>query len=198
MNLEIFELAAEHGTRSAPWFWGWDVALEMFLGGVAGALLFFSGVKRFDVHVQRVLHRIAVTCLLTAGLLLFLDLGAKLHVLRFFTSWQPRSVLFWGTWVFAFAVAASLLRARLAAAAAGGALMLYPGLLLASMTARSAWVGPWIPIEFVALSLGSGAAVVMLIDPGFRDRTVWTRLIALGILAAAFLVRASVLFAGQR
>jgi formate-dependent nitrite reductase membrane component NrfD len=198
MNPEIFELAAEHGTRSAPLFWGWEVAVEMFLGGVAGAVLFFAGVKRFDVPVQRMLHRIAVACLLTAGLLLFLDLGAKLHVLQFFVSWRPRSVIFWGTWVFAFSVVASLLRARMAAAVAGVALMLYPGLLLASMTARSAWVGPWVPIEFVALSLGSGAAVVMLVDPGLRDRTVWARPIALGILAAAFLARASVLFAGQR
>jgi formate-dependent nitrite reductase membrane component NrfD len=198
MNPEIFELAAEHGTRAAPLFWGWEVAIEMFLGGVAGALLFFSGVKRLDVHVQRTLHRIAVTCLLMAGLLLFLDLGAKLHVLQFFVSWRPRSVIFWGTWVFAFSVAASLLGARLAAAVAGVALMLYPGLLLASMTARSAWLGPWVPMEFVALSLGSGAAVVMLVDPGFRDRTVWAWPLALGVLVAAFVARASVLFAGQR
>jgi hypothetical protein len=38
MNPEIVQLAAEHGTRSVSLFWGWEVALEMFLGGTAGAL----------------------------------------------------------------------------------------------------------------------------------------------------------------
>jgi formate-dependent nitrite reductase membrane component NrfD len=198
MNPEIVQLAAEHGTRSAPLFWGWEVAIEMFLGGVAGALMFFNGIRRFNPEVQKTLHRTALASLLLAGLVLFVDLGARRHVFQFFLHWEPRSVLFWGTWVFAFSVAASLLRLRYAATLAGLALMLYPGLLLSSMAARTAWMGPWISIEFLALSLGSGAAVILLIDPAFRGRTVWSRPIAVGILLAVFIARTAVLFAGQR
>jgi formate-dependent nitrite reductase membrane component NrfD len=198
MNPEIFQLAAEHGARSAPVFWGWIVALEMFLSGVAGALLFVAAFRRFTPGVQAAIHRVTVASLLLAGLLLFLDLGAGRHVLQFFVNWQPRSVLFWGSWLFAFSVAAALLRLRFAGAASGFGLMLYPGLLLASMTARPAWTGPWIPIEFLALSLGSGAAVILLVDPAFRARAAWTRSVAVGILVAAFAARASLLFAGQR
>ena len=198
MNPEVFQLAAEHGTRSGPLFWGWDVALEMFFGGIAGALMLFSGVTRFDPRLQRTLNRIARTCLLVAGALLFLDAGAKLHVVQFFLSWRPTSVLFWGTWILTLAVAASIFRLRPVASAAGIALMLYPGLLLASMTVRTAWSGPWLPIEFFALSLGSGAAVIMLVDPRFSNRTFWARPVAVCVLGAVFVARAAVLFAGQR
>jgi protein NrfD len=198
MNPEIVQLAAEHGTRSASLFWGWEVALEMFMGGTAGALMLFTGIKRFAPEVDRIMRRVALGCLLLAGVLLFLDLGAKLQVYRFFLSWRPRSVLFWGTWVFALAVIACVWRLRLAGAALGSALMLYPGLLLASIAARSAWRGAWVPLEFLVLSLGSGAAVVMLVDPTIRNRSVWVRPTAFGVLAAVLIARVVVLFAGQR
>jgi hypothetical protein len=90
MNPEIVQLAAEHGTRSASLFWGWEVALEMFLGGTAGSLMFFRGLKRFAPEMDRILHRVVLGCLLLAGALLFLDLGAKQHVYRFFNKLATR------------------------------------------------------------------------------------------------------------
>ena len=107
MNPEIVQLAAEHGARSAWLFWGWEVALEMFVGGTAGALMFFQGIKRFAPAIDKVLHRVVLGCLMLAGALLFLDLGAKPHVYRFLISWRPESVIFWGTWIFIFSLAAS-------------------------------------------------------------------------------------------
>lgn len=196
MNPEIVQLAAEHGTRSASVFWGWALAVEMFLGGTAGALMLLTGIRHFESKVASVLRRVSLGCLLVACGLLLLDLGAPLHVHELLLSWRPRSVLFWGTWVFAFSLIASVLRFRRAGAAFGLGLMIYPGLLLASMAARSAWRGPWLPLEFVALSLGSGAAVLMLVEPAL-NRRMWARPIALGILATVLIVRAAVLFAGQ-
>ena len=197
MNPEIVQLAAEHGTRSASLFWGWEVALEMFLGGTAGALMLFIGLKRFAPEMDRILHRIVLGCLLLAGALLFLDLGAKQHVYRFLISWRPESVIFWGTWVFVVSLIATVLRLRLPGAVLGSGLMLYPGLLLASMAARPNWRGAWVPLEFLLLSLGSGAAVLMLVDPSIRNRGVWVRPTAFGLLAAVLIARVVVLFAGQ-
>ena len=197
MNPEIVQLAAEHGARSASLFWGWGVALEMFLGGTAGALMFFMGLKRFAPEMDRILHRVVLGCLLLAGALLFLDLGAKQHVYRFLMSWRPESVIFWGTWFFVLSLIATVLRWRLPGAVLGPGLMLYPGLLLASMAARPTWRGPWIPLEFLLLSLGSGAAVLMLVDPAIRNRSVWIRPTAFGLLAVILIARVAVLFAGQ-
>lgn len=197
MNPEIVQLAAEHGTRSASLFWGWEVALEMFLGGTAGALMFFSGIKRFTAQTEKALHRVVLSCLLLAGALLFLDLGAKQHVYRFLISWRPESVIFWGTWVFVLSLLAIVMQWRLPGAALGAGLMLYPGLLLASMAARPTWHGLWVPLEFLLLSLGSGAAALMLVDPAIRNRSVWIRPTAFGLLAAILIARVAVLFAGQ-
>jgi formate-dependent nitrite reductase membrane component NrfD len=197
MNPEIVQLAAEHGTRSASLFWGWEVALEMFLGGTAGALMFFRGLKRFAPEMDRILHRVVLGCLLLAGALLFLDLGAKQHVYRLLISWRPESVIFWGTWVFVLSLIANVLRLRLPGVVLGAGLMLYPGLLLASMAARPIWRGPSVPLEFLLLSLGSGVAVLMLVDPAIRNRSVWVRPTAFGLLAGVFAARVIVLFAGQ-
>ncbi len=135
-----------------------------------GALLVFTGVKRFATEVDSILRKIIVGCLLLAGALLFLDLGAKLQAFRFFLSWRPDSVIFWGTWIFALSLLAGILRFRVPGAVFGFGLMLYPGLLLVSMSGRSALWGAWVPLEFLMLSLASGVAVVMLVDPAVRNR----------------------------
>ena len=197
MNPDIVQLAAEHGTRSTPLFWGWAVALEMFVGGTAGALLVLTGVKRFATEVDSILRKIIVGCLLLAGALLLLDLGAKLQAFRFFLSWRPDSVIFWGTWIFALSLLAGILRFRVPGAVFGFGLMLYPGLLLVSMSGRSALWGAWVPLEFLMLSLASGVAVVMLVDPAVRNRGVSVRWAACGILVTALVARAAVLIGGQ-
>jgi formate-dependent nitrite reductase membrane component NrfD len=197
MSAEIFQLAAEHGSRSGAVYWSWEIALEMFMGGIAGSLMFFAAVRRFAPDVRRRIERVVLGSLTAAGLVLFLDLGAKLHMLRLFTAWRPGSVLFWGGWVLVFAFASALLRWRFAAGVAGLALMLYPGLLLASMEARRAWPGASVPIAFLTLSLGSGAAVILLADPVFRSRTVWARPVAFCVLAAVFVARWAILLRGQ-
>lgn len=197
MNPDIVQLAAEQGTRSAPLFWGWAVALEMFLGGTAGALMVFTGVKRFATEVDNILRRVVLGCLLLAGALLFLDLGAKLQAYRLFLSWRPDSVIFWGTWIFALSLLAGILNFRIPGAVLGLGLMLYPGLLLALMSSRSNWWGAWVPLEFLLLSFASGVAVVMLVDPAIRDRSASVRWTACGILATAFIARAAVLIRGQ-
>ena len=53
MNPEVVPTSGRARDAVGPLFWGWDVALEMFFGGTAGALMLFSGVKRFDPGLQR-------------------------------------------------------------------------------------------------------------------------------------------------
>ena len=197
MIQETAQLAAEHGTRSAVIFWQWEIALEMFLGGTAGALMLFGGMKRFSEETSRILHKATLGCLLLAGALLFLDLGAKLQAYRFLSSWRPDSVMFWGSWILALSIGAVILRLRLPGAMLGFGLMVYPGLLLTSMATRLAWRGPWVSLEFLLLSLASGAAVLMLIDPPIYRRSAWVRPAGFCVLCSAFVARIAILYAGQ-
>lgn len=203
MISELTQLAAENGTRLATRFWGWDVALEMFLAGTAGALMLIAIFRRKH---DAPLHRAALACLIAAGALLWFDLGAKHRVFQFYLSWRPDSVMFWGSWIFALAAAAAALSAirppaaplRIAGGVLGAGLMVYPGLLLSSMTARDAWNSAWVPVLFAVLSLSSGVAALCLIDAAARRYRRWVPAAAACVLASAFLARAAVLFAGQQ
>lgn len=159
--------------------------------------MLFTAIKRFPAETDQLLRRVILGCLLAAGMVLFLDLGAKLRAYQFFLQWRPTSLMFWGSWIFAVSVIAAALRLRVTGAVLGLGLMFYPGLLLASMAARAAWRGPWLPIQFIALSLVSGAAALMLADPRMRKRGAWVPAAACGILLGAFLARAAILFSQQ-
>ncbi len=93
--------------------WGWDVAIYLFLGGIAGGLLIISsamillqkgGIFNPSERVEEYNKQIQIASLLApvvlgAGMFfLFLDLEFKTHVWRFYTHFNLTSPMSWGSW----------------------------------------------------------------------------------------------------
>ncbi len=196
MTPESYQLAAESGMRCCATFWGLDIAFELFLAGLAGGLMVLPRAAQT--------RRWAFAALALAGLTLFLHLGQKSAVLWFYASWQPQAPMWWGAWLFAVSIAALVWWERrpnagwlrVAAALLGAGLILYPGFMLGMLAARPAWHPVWTPISFVVLSLGSAAAMLVLLDPRLRGRLAWTAP-AIAILLICFGTRALILYSGQ-
>jgi formate-dependent nitrite reductase membrane component NrfD len=158
----------------SPEIWGWEIAVYLFLGGLVAGLLVLRGAG-FNPRWPYL-----APVLLSAGMLaLFLDLEHKLHMFRFYTSFQWRSPMSWGAWilllVFPLTVAnAFSLRRRLAAAnvALGAALGIYTGILLGTLGARPLWNSPVLGPLFLVSGVSGAAALLYLLerDPGQRRR----------------------------
>lgn len=86
-------------------FWGWEIPVYLFLGGlVAGLLLAVSAVAlaRGPAKVTEGMRRglVATPVLLSLGMgALLLDLSYKRHVFRFYTAFVPSAPMSWGAWV---------------------------------------------------------------------------------------------------
>lgn len=100
--------------------WGWEVPVYLFLGGLVAGLmavsawLLVSGRFRRGASLYPWLPPLALVCLTLGMGALFLDLEYRLHVFRFYTTFQPTSPMSWGSWilvaVYPALVAAALLR----------------------------------------------------------------------------------------
>lgn len=88
--------------------WGMDVAIYLFLGGMAAGLMIIPSlwiVRNTENESQRntALPLLLVPVLLSVGMFfLFLDLHYKIHVFRFYTTFQPASPMSWGAWILVF------------------------------------------------------------------------------------------------
>ncbi len=84
--------------------WGWEIPVYLFLGGiVAGlmvvpALLELRGRKPEGAGLRMAPWLAAVLLSLGMGAL-FLDLGHKLYVWRFYLAFRPTSPMSWGSWI---------------------------------------------------------------------------------------------------
>ena len=85
--------------------WGWEVPLDLFLGGVVAGLLVLYSVtvllraeKRYPTVVKAA-PLLAVPLLGLGLLFLFLDLAYKLHAFRFYTTFQLSAPMSWGSWI---------------------------------------------------------------------------------------------------
>ena len=85
--------------------WGWEVPIYLFLGGLVAGLLVLNAyavLARREEEMpasSRILPLLGVP-LLALGLgALFLDLEYKLHVFRFYTTFQASSPMSWGSWI---------------------------------------------------------------------------------------------------
>ena len=85
--------------------WTWEVAVDLFLGGITAGILFFVAIVHllgrqdqlsFTAHKLPLLAPIVLSIGMTT---LFLDLEHKLYVFRFYTTLQPASPMSWGSWV---------------------------------------------------------------------------------------------------
>jgi protein NrfD len=86
-------------------FWGWEIPVYLFLGGLVAGLMILSGLlaARGDSAERSKWSRwmpFAGPVLLSLGMLaLFLDLEYKRHVYRFFMAFEWTSPMSWGSWI---------------------------------------------------------------------------------------------------
>ncbi|MGM0576045.1 MAG: NrfD/PsrC family molybdoenzyme membrane anchor subunit [Myxococcota bacterium] len=85
--------------------WGWEIPVYLFLGGVAAGLMVMTAIlsKRIRPEDRSRWARwmpFAAPIVLSLGMgALFLDLEHKLHVFRFYTTFQVTSPMSWGAWI---------------------------------------------------------------------------------------------------
>jgi protein NrfD len=99
----------------ALYVWGWEIAVYLFLGGVAAGVMVLSAALHVrdasasDTPRERWII-FAAPALLSVGMLaLLLDLHLKLHVFRFYTAFRLSSPMSWGAWILVAIYPATLL-----------------------------------------------------------------------------------------
>lgn len=96
--------------------WGWEIALYLFLGGLAAGLLVLSGWMHRRCSPGRLSPALAwlapllAPAVLSIGMFaLFLDLENEWHVWRFYTAFRITAPMSWGAWILALVYPASAL-----------------------------------------------------------------------------------------
>ncbi|MBI5482113.1 MAG: polysulfide reductase NrfD [Deltaproteobacteria bacterium] len=84
--------------------WGWEIAVYLFLGGLAAGIMILTATLGRAPPAERSrwgrLLVFAAPVALSVGMLaLLLDLHAKLHVFRFYTTLRVTSPMSWGAWI---------------------------------------------------------------------------------------------------
>lgn len=95
--------------------WGWEIPVYLFLGGLTAGLMILSAalpLRNGSAERSRWARWMifAAPVLLSLGMFtLFLDLEHKLHVFRFYTTFQVSSPMSWGSWILVAIYPATLL-----------------------------------------------------------------------------------------
>ncbi len=113
--VEVVTTRHNHGIDPSLHVWGWEIPVYLFLGGLAAGLLVLPAVlemvrgqRRLPVSVK--LMPFAGLALISLGMVaLFLDLEYKVHVLRFYFAFLPKSPMSWGSWILLLVYPAGLL-----------------------------------------------------------------------------------------
>jgi formate-dependent nitrite reductase membrane component NrfD len=182
--------------------WSWLVAMDLFLGGLGGALfLFFLFLK-----LPAVVGLLSLGLVTAGGVVLLAELGhparAWRAICRPFSSWISRGVIF----VLLFLVTGSLTVAPLLASfswlpwtpetfvgrmlgtiAGVSALLvtLYPGFVLAASPSIPSWNTPLLPVLFFSNSVIGATGILLLLSSfGFRSQGI----AELNALAALLLI----------
>ncbi|MBT3234778.1 MAG: polysulfide reductase NrfD [Bdellovibrionales bacterium] len=85
--------------------WGWEIPVYLFLGGLAAGALLIAALaivyeqKKKLPSAYSQLAIVAPVGLSIGMVALFLDLEYKLHVFRFYTTFQITSPMSWGSWI---------------------------------------------------------------------------------------------------
>ena len=85
--------------------WGWEVPVYLFLGGmVAGLMILLPALEWRSGRVSpsragRLMPFVALVLISLGMGALFLDLEYKLHVYRFYLTFEPTSPMSWGSWI---------------------------------------------------------------------------------------------------
>lgn len=150
--------------------WGWQIAVYLFLGGMAAGVMILAGILRGQSRAARWLIFVAPLALSLGMLALFTDLEHKLHVFRFYTAFRITSPMSWGSWILLLIYPATILygfrpteRLRKINIGLGIALGAYTGILLGTLTARAAWSSLFLAPLFLVSGVSAGAAIAMLL-----------------------------------
>jgi len=209
--------------------WTWEVAMYLFLGGLTAGAMIFAAVMVLmnkDKEAPFATTRLALLApvLLSLGMTtLFLDLEHKLHVFRFYTSFQPTSPMSWGAWILIVIYPISILqilstlrsgygplaalvnqlaighkvldfcelhRREIAIAVIPFAMGLgiYTGVLLSAFGARPFWNSGVLGPLFLVSGLSTAAAMVTLMARTHSEKSLFTRIDLLLIMAELTLV----------
>lgn len=178
--------------------WGWEIPAYLFLGGLTAGIMVLSVVAARRISPEnrskwmRWMPLLAPVVLSIGMAALFLDLGNKLHLFRFYTAFRITSPMSWGAWILLLIYPATLLlglarlnageverlpmiiqrlahRARPCIARLesvnillGIAVGAYTGILLATLGARPLWGSALLGPLFLVSGLSTGAALMML------------------------------------
>ncbi|MCS7041587.1 MAG: polysulfide reductase NrfD [Bryobacteraceae bacterium] len=96
--------------------WGWEIALYLFLGGLAAGLLVLAGWAHRRAHSSPPgpalgwMAPVLAPAVLGVGMFaLFLDLENRLNVWRFYTAFRLTAPMSWGAWILVLVFPAALL-----------------------------------------------------------------------------------------
>ncbi len=163
-------------------FWGWEVPVYLFLGGLAAGLMILTallnredvGARAEDSPGSKWLRwaPFTVPVILSLGMgALFLDLEYKLHVYRFYLSFEWTSPMSWGSWLLLVVYPASA--------------MLGLALLTGKEEKALSAFGP-----VKAMKLGGLVAWLVALSRRYRAALVWTNLlvgVGLGVYTGVLL-----------
>ncbi len=85
--------------------WEWQIPVYIFLGGLSAGLIILSSVIRILGKGEMFSRSMRwgaflAPAIITVGMgMLFLDLGYKFHVFRFYMKFNPTSAMSWGSWI---------------------------------------------------------------------------------------------------
>lgn len=161
--------------------WGLMIAVFAFLVGFgAGSQFVASAIILSGKEELKPLARIAgacgLACVCAAGVAILADLGAIRNALAMIVGMNPRSPLAWDMIAMCTFIVLSIVqlvmiardarsvkvRAVLAGLAAL-ALQIVEGLLFSTQTAHGWWATPIMPVDFLAVAVVSGFALILLI-----------------------------------
>ena len=163
--------------------WGWPIALDLFLAGLGGGIMIVSAVADLFFGTGNLFlpASFAATVLLAIGAsLLVFELGRPFQFLRVFS--RQKAIMTVGAYMLSLLIAVSFaygtflfsflpwhaiewLRQVVAAIGLllGVGVVVYTGVLPASMKSRPFWHGPALPVLFMVSAISNGIAVQYLL-----------------------------------
>jgi formate-dependent nitrite reductase membrane component NrfD len=124
--------------------WGWQVAVYLFLGGLAAGLLIFAswahlaGRRREFYPAVRVATLWSPPLIVVGLVFLWLDLGSKWNPYWLYLTFRPLSPMSWGAWILLAVLVTSSLAAVPVLAARGA----WPRQSGTRLDRLARWVGP--------------------------------------------------------
>lgn len=102
---ELYSTRNNHLIDPYVYVWGWEIPVYLFLGGLVAGMMIISGYFIFKGRYKETLCSclylpvISIAALSLGMFALFLDIEYKVHVWRFYTTFQITSPMSWGSWI---------------------------------------------------------------------------------------------------